>query len=360
MTYPIKIEKTKNSRLPEVDLERVPFGKVFTDHMFVVDYVNGKWINAEIKPTQALPMHPANLTLHYGQAIFEGMKATKDINGQPVLFRPELNARRLNFSARRMCMAELPEALFLEALNTLIDLDSDWIPQGEEGALYIRPYMYALDSFIGVSPSESYRFVIMLLPVGPYYSTPVKLWVERVFARAVKGGTGEAKAAGNYAASLYPAKLARQKGYDQLLWTDAIHHKWIEESGTMNVFFVIDELVVTPSLEGSILQGITRDSVITLLRDKGYEVQERPVSIDELILAYQKGILKEGFGVGTAVVVIPFQSITDGDLTMELHPESFQIAPMLKAEINGIKKGLLPDKHDWVKRVQADEAVAAH
>ncbi len=359
MSYSIKIEKIKKSRISEVDLEKVAFGRVFTDHMFVVDYIDGQWVNPTIMPTQSLSMHPANLTLHYGQTIFEGMKATKDISGQPVLFRPEMNARRLNFSARRMCMAEIPEELFLLALNQLVDLDSNWIPQGEEGALYIRPYMYAQDSFIGVAASESYRFVILLLPVGPYYSSPVKLWVEREYVRAVHGGTGEAKAGGNYGGSLTPAMLARQQGYDQLLWTDAVEHKWIEESGTMNVFFVLSDLVVTPSLSGSILHGITRASCITILKDKGFEVQERPISIDEIFAASDKGILQEAFGVGTAVVVIPVQSITDGTKKIEFDPTSFQIAPTLKAEINGIKKGLLPDKHHWVKRVSAGVAAEA-
>lgn len=359
MAYSIKIEKTKHSRIDQVDLDKVVFGRTFTDHMFVADYIDGQWTNLEIKPVTSFPMHPANLTLHYGQAIFEGMKATKDLNGEPVLFRPEKNAQRLNYSARRMSMAELPEDLFLQALHTLIDLDSNWIPQNEEGALYIRPYMFAMDSFIGVAASETYRFIIFLMPVGPYYSNPVSLWVERKFARAVKGGTGDAKAAGNYAGSLYPAKLAKQQGYDQVLWTDAIEHKWIEESGTMNVFFVIDELVVTPSLDGSILHGITRDSAITLLRDKGYQVQERPVSIDELQLAYDQGILKEAFGVGTAVVVIPFKSITDGDKTMSLHPEKFAIASQLKAELTGIKKGIVPDRHGWMQQVKSSEPVVA-
>ncbi|MEP7266106.1 MAG: branched-chain amino acid aminotransferase [Saprospiraceae bacterium] len=351
MSYNIKIDKTKRSRLPEIDLDHVPFGKIFTDHMFVVDFVNGAWQDARIIPTQEMSMHPANLTLHYGQSIFEGMKAYKDGSGMPVLFRPEMNAKRLNFSARRMSMAELPEELFLEALDKLVSLDAAWIPSGEESSLYIRPFMFAMDSFIGVAPSETYRFVILLLPVGPYYSNPVNLFVERTHVRAAKGGTGEAKSAGNYAGSLYPAKLARQKGFDQVLWLDAKEHKWIEESGTMNVFFVIGDLVVTPSLDGSILHGITRLSCITLLKEKGYEIQERPVSIDELYEANKRGILKEAFGVGTAVVVIPIKSITDQENKIELDVDSFQIAPMLKAEINGIRKGTLPDKHNWVKRV---------
>jgi len=359
MAYPIKIEKTKNSRLDQIDLEHVVFGRTFTDHMFVADFVNGQWTNLEIKPVNEMLMHPANLTLHYGQAIFEGMKATKDQDGAPVLFRPELNARRLNYSARRMCMAELPEALFLEALDALIELDSNWIPQNDEGALYIRPYMFAMDSFIGVAPSETYRFVVFLMPVGPYYSNPVNLWVERKYVRAVKGGTGDAKSSGNYAGSLYPAKLARQRGFDQVLWTDAIEHKWIEESGTMNVFFVIGELVVTPSLDGSILHGITRESAITILRDKGYQVEERPVSIDELKQAHKEGILKEAFGVGTAVVVIPFKSITDEDQTIDFDTEKFKIATLLKAELIGIKKGTIPDRHGWVYHIRSMEPVTA-
>lgn len=357
MAYSIKIEKTKNSRLAQTDLEQVVFGRTFTDHMFVADYVNGEWTNLEIKPVSEMSIHPANLTLHYGQAIFEGMKATKDMDGAPVLFRPELNARRLNFSARRMCMAEIPEALFLEALTTLIDLDSNWIPRNDEGSLYIRPFMFAMDSFIGVAPSESYRFVVFLMPVGPYYTHPVSLWVERKHVRAVKGGTGEAKASGNYAGSLYPAKLAKQRGFDQVLWTDAFEHKWIEESGTMNVFFVIDDLVVTPSLDGSILQGITRESAITLLKEKGFQVQERPVSIDELQEANDKGLLREAFGVGTAVVVIPFKSITDEDKTILFQPEKFKIAALLKAELNGIKKGTIPDRHNWMYPVKTLEPV---
>ncbi len=359
MAYSIKIEKTKNSRLDQIDLEHVVFGRTFTDHMFVADYVDGQWTNLEIKPVGEMPLHPANLTLHYGQAIFEGMKATKDADGSPVLFRPELNARRMNFSARRMCMAEIPETLFLEALTTLIDLDSNWIPQNEEGALYIRPYMFAMDSFIGVAPSETYRFVVFLMPVGPYYSSPVKLWVERTYARAVKGGTGEAKACGNYAGSLYPAKLARLKGFDQVLWTDAFEHKWIEESGTMNVFFVIGETVVTPSLDGSILHGITRESAITILKEKGYQVEERPISIDELHQAAEKGMLKEAFGVGTAVVVIPFKSITDGDKTILFQPEKFKVASLIKSELTGMKKGIVPDRHGWIYPIKSLEPVTA-
>ncbi len=359
MAYSIKIEKTKNSRLDQIDLEHVVFGHTFTDHMFVADYLDGQWTNFEIKPVSEMLIHPANLTLHYGQAIFEGMKATKDLDGAPVLFRPELNARRMNFSARRMCMAEIPEDLFLEALTTLIDLDSNWIPQNEEGALYIRPYMFAMDSFIGVAASETYRFVVFLMPVGPYYSNPIKLWVERKYARAVKGGTGEAKACGNYAGSLYPAKLARQKGFDQLLWTDALEHKWVEESGTMNVFFVIGDSVVTPSLDGSILHGITRESAITILKEKGYKVEERPVSIDELLQAHEKGILTEAFGVGTAVVVIPFKSITDENKTLNFQPETFKISSLIKAELTGLKKGTIPDRHGWIYPIKNLEPVSA-
>jgi branched-chain amino acid aminotransferase len=360
MAYTIQIEKTKKSRLGEIELDKAPFGRVFTDHMFLADYSNGAWHDFRVVPTQELSFHPANMTLHYGQAIFEGMKAFKDHLGHPVLFRPEKNAERLNFSARRMSMAELPVELFLEGLEALIELDADWIPQGPDSSLYIRPFMIANDSFIGVAASESYRFIILLLPVGPYYTTPVNLWVERNFVRAAVGGTGEAKAAGNYAASLYPAKMARQKGYDQILWLDANEHRWIEESGTMNVFFVIDDLVVTPALGGSILRGITRDSCITLLKDHGIEVQERPISIDEIQEAYRQGILREAFGVGTAVVVIPFKSIADGDTDMVLDPASYRIAPMLRNEINGIRKGLLPDKHHWVRRVGQQQAILAH
>lgn len=356
-SYNIRIEKTKKSKLADVDIANAPFGRVFTDHMFVVDYINGSWQDARVIPVQEMPMHPANLSLHYGQTIFEGMKAFKDHSGQPVLFRPEKNAQRLNFSARRMCMAELPEELFLQGLETVISIDEAWIPEGEDSSLYIRPYMYAMDSFIGVAPSETYRFVILLMPVGPYFTAPVKLWVERNFIRAAVGGTGEAKAGGNYGGSLYPAKLARQKGFDQILWLDAKEHKYIEESGTMNAIFIIGDVAVTPNLGGSILQGITRETCLTILRDKGFEVQERPVSIDEIFEAYERGLLKEAFGVGTAVVVIPFKSLTDGDKTIQLDPDHFHIAKMLKSEITGIRKGTLPDKYNWVRRVEVSEGV---
>lgn len=357
MSYNIRIDKTKRSRLSEVDIAHAPFGRVFTDHMFVVDYIHGQWVDARVIPVQELPMHPANLSLHYGQTIFEGMKAFKDRDGQPVLFRPEMNARRMNFSARRMCMAEIPEELFLQALETLIGVDADWIPEGEEASLYIRPYMYAMDSFIGVAASESYRFIILLMPAGPYFSKPVNLWVERQHIRAAVGGTGEAKAGGNYGGSLTPALHAKQKGYDQILWLDSKEHKYVEESGTMNAFFVINNVAITPNLSGSILQGITRESCITILKDKGYEVQERPISIDEIFNAYDNGLLQEAFGVGTAVVVIPFQSLTDGDKKINLHPENFEIAHMLKSEIVGIRSGTIPDKFHWIKKIEIDEAV---
>ncbi|MEL6989317.1 MAG: branched-chain amino acid aminotransferase, partial [Bacteroidota bacterium] len=265
MSYEIKINRNPHSTLSNLDFNNIPFGKVFTDHMFVADFDGENWVDARIVPTGEISMHPGNLTLHYGQSIFEGMKATKSINGDPLFFRPEMHADRINASAERMCMPTIDPELFLQALHTLVYMERDWIPPHEGSALYIRPFMFATDEFIGVKPSKTYRFMILTLPVGPYYPKPVSLLAEETYVRAAHGGVGEAKAAGNYAASLYPAKLANEKGYDQILWLDAKEFKYIQEVGTMNVFFVIDGKAITPATDGAILKGITRDSIIKIL-----------------------------------------------------------------------------------------------
>ncbi|RMD97712.1 MAG: branched-chain amino acid aminotransferase, partial [Bacteroidetes bacterium] len=246
MDMDIRITKTNSSRIDGVDFDNLPFGRLFSDHMFMAEYKDGQWQNFRIEPFKNFSLHPATMALHYGQEIFEGMKATKTLDGKPYLFRPEMHAKRLNKSAARMCMPEFPEEMFLKALHTLIDLDQGWIPPREGSALYIRPTMIATDEFIGVKPSDSYLFFIFTCPVGPYYPKPVKLLAETKYVRAVLGGTGEAKAAGNYAGALLPAKLAQEKGYDQVLWLDAREFKYIQESGTMNIFFVIDNKVITP------------------------------------------------------------------------------------------------------------------
>ncbi|MBK9272138.1 MAG: branched-chain amino acid aminotransferase [Saprospiraceae bacterium] len=350
----IKIRRAPESRIAELDFNNIPFGRIFTDHMFVADFDGQQWINMEICPLQRLPFHPATMAWHYGQAIFEGMKASIDEDGNPLLFRPIDHAKRLNVSARRMCMPEFPEELFVKALSKLILLDKAWIPKNEESALYIRPVMMATDEFVGVRSSDHFKMMIMCLPSGPYYSKPVSLLVEEKYVRACDGGVGEAKAAGNYGASLYPAKLAKQKGYDQVMWMDAKEFKYVQEVGTMNIFFVIDGVAITPNLSGTILKGITRDSLITLLREKGIPVEERPLSISEIHEAYQKGKLQEVFGAGTAAVVASVNRIGYKGEDMLLNPDEYKISPMLKSEINGIRKGRIPDTHHWIYPVYSE------
>lgn len=353
MKYNIKVTKTKNSGLDRVDFDNIPFGKVFSDHMFVADYVDGQWTDLRIEPFGPFLMHPANLALHYGQSIFEGMKATVDKDGRALLFRPEMHAHRINASATRMCMPTIPEDLFQEALELLVDLDRAWIPPKEGSALYIRPLLFANSNFIGVQPSEQYRFIIMTGPVGPYYNKPVKLLAQTDYVRAVKGGVGEAKTAGNYAASLLPTKLAKEQGYDQILWLDAKEYKYVQEVGTMNIFFVIDGKVITPATEGTILKGITRDTIIHLLEEKGYAVEQRPLSMDEIIDAYQKGTLQEVFGSGTAAVVTMVSHIKYKDLTMTLPDyEHTVVARMAKDTIDGIRSGRVQDTHEWLAPVK--------
>lgn len=358
MTHEIKITTTQQSRLSEVDFDNIPFGRVFSDHMFVADFEDGQWVNPRIEPFAPLSLHPASMGLHYGQTIFEGMKASITDDGQPLLFRPEMHAKRINKSAERLCMPHFPEDLFLEAIHQLVSLDRDWIPNREGSALYIRPFMFANDEFIGVKPSSRYKFIIFTCPVGPYYPKPVRLWVEQKYVRAVRGGTGEAKAGGNYGGALYPAKMAQERGFDQVMWMDGHDFKYIQEVGTMNIFFVIGDKVVTPETDGAILRGITRDSFLTILREKGYDVEVRPITIDELVDAYKAGELKEAFGAGTAAVVSHVEAIGYGDLVMELPPmEERKIGEMLKAEINGMRSGKLEDKHGWIVPVKVLENV---
>ncbi len=355
----IRIERAAQSRLSEVDFENIPFGRAFSDHMFVADYRDGAWQAPRVVPFGPFSLHPASMVLHYGQAIFEGMKASKSVNGVPLLMRPEMHARRINASAQRMCMPELPEDLFLDGLRTLIGLDVDWIPPEEGSALYIRPYMFATDEFFGVKPSATYKFVIFTGPVGPYYPKPVRLLAETHFVRAIKGGTGEAKAAGNYAGALLPAKIAQEKGFDQVMWLDGKEFKYIQEVGTMNIFFVINDTVVTPATDGAILKGITRNSMLHILKDKGYKVEERPLEIHEVVEAYKNGSLKEAFGAGTAAVVAHISEIQYQDTLVKLPPiEEHKIARMLKAEIDGLRAGKIEDKFGWFEAVETLEGVA--
>lgn len=344
----LKITKVKESKVSSIDFDNLTFGKTFTDHMYVADYVDGEWTNIEILPLNKLSVHPGNLAWHYGQSIFEGMKATRDEAGTPLLFRPEEHVYRLNASARRMCMPEIPEEMFLEAVHTLVRLEKDWIPPAEGSALYIRPFMFATDEAIGVRPSDTYKFIICTLPVGPYYAKPVKLKAEETYIRAAKGGVGEAKTAGNYAASLYPAKLAKEEGYDQIMWLDAKEFKYVQEVGTMNIFFVIGNEVITPATTGSILKGITRKTIIEILQDEGYTVTERQISIDEVVEAASRGELNEVFGTGTAAVIAVVDEIKYRDTVIHLNPMEFKVAKLAKSTINGLRNKTIVDTKGWV------------
>lgn len=349
----IAINPAAESRVSSVDFNNIPFGRTFSDHMFTADYKDGEWGNFQIIPFGSFEVHPACLALHYGQAIFEGMKASKSHDGQPMLFRPELHAQRLNASAARLCMPAFPEDVFVEALEKLVALDSEWIPPAKGSALYIRPYMFANGDFIGVAPSNTYKFIIFTGPVGPYYAKPVKLLAADHYVRAAVGGVGEAKAAGNYAASLLPAAEAKEKGYDQVMWMDAKEFKYIQEAGTMNLFFVIDGKLVTPETDGAILKGITRRTLLEIAADKGIETIVKPLPIDEIIAAYNDGKLEECFGAGTAAVVSHVAEITYKDLTMVLPPvEDRKIGSMLKAEIDGLRAGTVADTHGWVRPIE--------
>ncbi len=357
MSYTIPIEKSTQSRLGEIDFENLPFGRILTDHMFEMDYLDGEWTNIGIRPVKPMQLSPVNLALHYGQSIFEGMKASIDADGHPLLLRPEMHAKRMNLSAERMCMPTIPEELFIEALEKLVYLEKDWIPKISGSALYIRPIMFAADEFIGVAPGEKYKFFILTLPVGPYYSKPISLLTEQKYVRAVDGGIGEAKTAGNYAASLLPAKLAKKKGYDQIMWMDAHEFKYIQEVGTMNLFFVFKDKVVTPATDGSILKGITRDCFIKILSSWGHRVEERKISIDEVIDAYDLGDLVEVFGSGTAAVSTQVSKITHKSKHLVFSEDRWTLSKKLKTYLNNLRAGNLTDDFGWIVKLEEEAFV---
>ncbi len=353
MSYKINITKVEKSKVDALDFNNIPLGTTFTDHMFICDYENGEWTNAKIVPMGLIPTHPAAMALHYGQAIFEGMKAYKDIEGTPVLFRPEQNAKRLNKSADRMGMPSVPEELFIEGLKELVGLEQNWIPPQQGSALYIRPFMYADEPFIGMRAATHYKFIIMASPAGPFFSKRIKLWAEKQYIRAAQGGTGEAKAAGNYAAAIRPTELAKAKGYDQVLWLDAAEHKYIQEVGTMNIFFKINNEFITPELDGSVLHGITRASVIEMLKAMNYSVTERKITIDEIKLASENGRLEEAFGTGTAVGIAYIQDIGLEGETIHVSDES-PVGLEVNDTLNAIKTGQLEDRFGWMTKVKKE------
>ncbi len=356
----IKITKTKHSRLSDIDFNNIPFGKTFSDHMFVADYKDGAWGDFQIIPFGNFSLHPATMAIHYGQSIFEGMKASMSFDGQPLLFRPELHAARFNKSAERMNMPEFPEDVFLEAIHQLVSLEKDWIPPAKGSAMYIRPFMFSTDEFIGVKPSNTYKFVIIVGPVGPYYPKPISLITPKHYIRAAKGGTGFAKTAGNYGASLLPTTLANKAGFDQVLWLDAKEFKYVQEVGTMNIFFVIDGIVYTPPVaDGTILNGVTRRSVKQILREKGYTVIVRNVAIDEIVAAYKSDKLQEVFGTGTAAVVANVSAIEHNGFLMEFPDcKNAPIAKTAKAEIDGLRAGTIEDTRGWIVPVNTSELAA--
>jgi branched-chain amino acid aminotransferase len=351
-TFPIHTQRIAASRIPEVDFDHLEFGKAFSDHMFAVDFHDGEWQNAQIVPYGDMVVSPANSALHYGQAIFEGMKAYRQANGGVALFRPYDNWARLNSSAERMCMPTISEELFMQGLLELLRLDSEWVPSAPGYSLYIRPFMFATDGFIGVRPSEKYRFMIFTCPVGLYFSKPLRVRFEQKYVRSAEGGAGYAKNAGNYGAAMYPTKLAQTEGYNQLIWTDASEHQYVEESGTMNAIFVIDGKVVTPALSTSILNGVTRRSVLQLALDMGLTVEERRVSSREVMEALAAGKLNEAFGVGTAATIAPIATIgyqgQDYDLPAT---DTKSFSSRVSAALDAIRTGQGADVHNWMVRV---------
>ena len=345
----IKIDRAEKTRIHEVDFANIPFGREFADHMFIAHYVDGKWTDLRIEPYRAIEFKPAMLGLHYGQTIFEGMKAYRNVDGEIMMFRPTDNFKRLNKSAERMCMPTIPVELMMEGLRELLSLDADWVPKDTESALYIRPFMFATDEFLGVKPSDTYRCMIFTGPVGPYYTTPLKVMVEENYTRAAKGGTGFAKAGGNYGGALYPTKLAQEKGYHQILWTDSIEHKYIEESGTMNVMFQLGDSLVTAPTGDTILQGITRDSVLKLATDLGIDVEERRISVEEIRVAHERGQLKDAFGVGTAATIAPIELIGFRGEDMILPPVGERVlSKKISDGLKAIRYGEVEDRFGWM------------
>lgn len=351
-TLTIPTQTVSQSRIAEVDFNNIEFGKIFADHMLVADYKDGAWQNPEIVPYGNMPLSPATSALHYGQAIFEGMKAYRNAEGDIQLFRPLDNFKRLNISGERMCIPELPEEIFMQGLEQLLRLDAAWVPPTPGCALYIRPFIFATDDFIGVRPSSTYRFMVFSCPVGAYYGQPLRVAIEPNYVRSAEGGAGFAKAAGNYGAALYPARKMQERGYHQLIWTDAREHKYIEESGTMNVMFVIDGKLVTPAVSTTILSGITRDSVLQIARDRGIPVEERKVAISEIVEAHKAGKLQEAFGTGTAATIAQIATIHYNGEDMDLPAlEGREISNSIAAELDRIKTGQALDAHNWIYKI---------
>lgn len=347
--YTINVDSVSTSKIDQVDFNNLVFGANFTDHMFTCDFINGKWENPQISPYGNISLSPAAKVFHYGQAIFEGMKAFKDDNGKIFMFRPEENIRRFNKSSARLAMPEFPEDLFLDALKLLIGLDKEWVKPGFGNALYIRPFAIATQPGVLASPSNQYKFVILLSPVQSYFSGEVKVEVAEKYSRAADGGVGAAKAAGNYAAQFYPTNLAAERGFQQVVWTDSREHKYLEEAGTMNVFFRINDTLVTAPTSERILDGVTRKSLIQIAGDLGIKIEVRPISIDEVKEASENGNLKEIFGSGTAAVISPIASISykGEEFVLPNLKEEEKYSHTLKQKIMDIQYNKCEDPYNW-------------
>ncbi len=353
----IKLELTKNPKEKPADQSKLGFGRIFTDHMYVMDYHEGQgWHDPRIIPYQPICLEPSAMVFHYAQEMFEGLKAYHTEDGRVLLFRPDRNIQRAENSCKRLCIPPVPQEDFLNALKTLVSVEKDWIPTAPGTSLYIRPFIIATDESLGVHPSHSYKFIIILSPSGAYYASgldPVKIWIEDDYVRAVRGGIGEAKAGGNYAASLKAQEKSDAEGYAQVLWLDGVERKYIEEVGSMNIFFKIAGKVVTPQLNGSILPGVTRATCLDLCRAWGMEVEERRVSVDELVAAARNGSLEECWGSGTAAVISPVGALRYGNDVMEIAGGGIgPVSQRLYDTVTGIQTGRLEDSYGWTVEVK--------
>ncbi len=346
-TQKLAIQKVQSSRIGQVDFSNLTFGSTFSDHMFECDYKDGEWQNPTIKPYGPLSISPGAKVFHYGQAVFEGMKAYKDDNGKVWLFRPEQNFLRINKSSVRMAMPEFPRDIFFEALTTLVKMDKEWIKPGIGNSLYIRPFEMATQIGVGASPSTEYKFMILMSPAQAYYTGDVKVVIADHYSRSANGGVGAAKAAGNYGAQFFPTNLAREKGFQQVIWTDANNHQYLEEAGTMNVFFRVNDTLLTAPISDRILDGVTRKSVIALAKQDKIKVEERPVLVSEIVEAAKNGSLKEIFGAGTAAVISPVSAFSYKDETYDLEKQNDSFATRFKKELLDIQYNRSEDPFNW-------------
>tara|TARA_B100000287_G_scaffold435204_1_gene502400 strand:+ start:2959 stop:4011 length:1053 start_codon:yes stop_codon:yes gene_type:complete len=346
------INKVKKSKISSVDFTNLGFCKYYSDHMFIAEYEEGEWKNFKITPFQDLKLSPACATLHYGQTIFEGLKAYKSSKDEILIFRAKKNAERFNKSAQRMCMPELPENIFTNSINELLRVDKNWVPKQDNSSLYIRPLMFAKDPYIGIKPADKYIYLVICGLAGGYYSEPVNVKIEKKFTRAIAGGVGYAKTAANYAAALYPAVKSQSEGYHQLIWTDGKKHEYVEESGTMNLFFVIDGKLLTPPLGDTVLDGVTRDSIISLCKNLNIDLEVRKISVEEIILSIKNGQLTEAFGAGTAATIAPIKMIGYDSKKYKISYGENSISQKILSKLNKIKYGIDKDIFNWVHKIK--------